>query len=94
MPATLTVELPALLAVNVIGQRELTTQGDTVQEALDHLLATHPKLRNHLYTQDGAQREHVNIFHNNENLKWFDDIAAIPCKDGDRITIIQAVSGG
>jgi molybdopterin converting factor small subunit len=41
----------------------------------------------------GAQRQHVLLFFNGENLAWIKDRSA-PVRDGDQLDVIQAVSGG
>ena len=53
----------------------------------------YPLLRPHLYESEGQLRKHVLMLYNNQNTRWFDSLD-IPTKPGDKITILQAVSGG
>lgn len=46
-----------------------------------------------LRTDDGELREHVLIYYNDESTKWFDDLN-IPLKEGDKMTLLQSVTGG
>ena len=87
------VSLPSLLQPAAEGQAEVTVQAETFQGALDALLDHYPLLRRHLYEESGALREHVNIFWNDQNVRWLTDFSA-PLQPGDTITILQAVSGG
>lgn len=87
------VSLPSLLRPAVQGQAEVPTAGETLEEALQELLRRYPLLGPHLYGEDGTLREHVNIFWNDQNIRWLADTAA-PLNPGDSITILQAVSGG
>lgn len=87
------IALPALLAPFIGGVTEVTVQASSIQEALDKLLLAQPKLRVHLYDQDGAQRQHVLILYNGQSIRWFPSLDA-PLSAGDSITILQLVSGG
>lgn len=92
-PARIPVSLPSLLAHFVDGRQEVEVEAPTVRDCIDALLAQYPVLRNHLFDEEGELRQHVNVFYNDENLKWLDDWG-LPVKEGDRLTVIQAVSGG
>ncbi len=90
--ATLTVELPSLLA-SVMGARTVPIEGDTVAGALDAIRAAHPELARHLFDESGGFRQHVLCFHNGTNTRWLDP-SEVTTSDGDVLTIVQAVSGG
>ena len=91
--ATATLELPSVLAQVVGGIRSVEVCGGTLKEALAHAFAAYPALRVHIVDEAGDLREHVLCFHNDENSRWRDQMDH-PIRDGDRITILQAVSGG
>lgn len=88
-----TVELPAMIANVLDGLRRFEAEGATVKEALADAFAKHPKLRVHLVDESGAFRQHVLCFHNDVNTRWEESLDR-PVADGDRLTILQAVSGG
>jgi molybdopterin converting factor small subunit len=87
------VSIPMLLGNATEGAREVSVTGATLQECLDDLMRTYPLLGSHLFEADGALRRHVLILYNDQNTRWFDALD-IPIQPGDRITILQAVSGG
>jgi molybdopterin converting factor small subunit len=91
--ADVTVTIPMLLGNATGGAHEVTASGDTLQACLDDLQRQYPALRTHLYDDHGAQRKHVLILYNDQNTRWFDSLD-LPIEPGDRITILQAVSGG
>jgi molybdopterin converting factor small subunit len=92
MMARVTLELPSLLR-NVLAQGSLTVEGDTLDEALEDAYAQLPGLRVHLCDESGQFRKHVLCFVNDINSRWLER-ANPALRDGDCITILQAVSGG
>ena len=88
-----TVHLPSLLERSVDGARRVTVQATTLQGAIDALMQRFPKLKPLLFQADGELREHVLIFYNDENIRWLDSLD-VPLRQGDSLTVLQAVSGG
>jgi adenylyltransferase/sulfurtransferase len=87
------VRVPGLLREFTEGQRRFALQADTLDGAIQGLTAKYPHLRVHLYTEKGELRQHVLLFYNDDNIKWLDRLD-IPLKPGDRLSVVQAVSGG
>ncbi len=91
--AQVTLELPSVLAAVLGGIKRIPVQADTLQGALEAATSLHPALTVHLFDESGDLREHVLCFHNDVNSRWLEDRGVVVA-DGDRITILQAVSGG
>ncbi len=91
--ARVQVELPSLLAAATGGQRSLEIEADTLEEALRVLVTQHPRLKGHVFDERGELRQHVLCFLNETNTRWIEDHGRA-VKDGDRIVLLQAVSGG
>lgn len=91
--ASATLELPTMLANVLGGVRRLDVTGETLADALADAYGQVPGLKVHIQDEAGGFRQHVLCFHNEENTRWSDG-AGIRLVDGDRITILQAVSGG
>lgn len=87
------VNLPALLRDSTGGRDTLTVAGATLREALDNLLDGYPLLRVHLYDEAGKLRRHVLLYYNGESLAWLGSLDT-PLRPGDRLDVVQAVSGG
>ena len=67
--------------------------GQTVGEALANLVASHPDLRKHLYTEEGKLRAFVNVYVNDEDMRYLEKEATL-LSDGDTISIIPSIAGG
>ncbi|HEX9638033.1 MAG TPA: MoaD/ThiS family protein [Acidobacteriota bacterium] len=91
--ARATLELPSVLARVLGGTHRLEVEGATLRAALEDALRRQPALRVHLFDESGALRRHVLCFLNDTNTRWLDSPDQ-KLADGDRITILQAVSGG
>jgi sulfur-carrier protein len=91
--ARATLELPSLLRTVLGGRDTFEVEGETVEDALQHAYRLVPALRVHLCDETGKLRQHVLCFHNDVNTRWIRG-GSPSLKDGDRITILQAVSGG
>ncbi len=85
--------MPSLLSDCTSGRTRLEVEADTLGEALSRLLETHPLLRAHLYDESERPRQHVLLYYNEENIAWLERLD-LPLRPGDRLTVLQAVSGG
>jgi len=67
--------------------------GATVGELLAGLTGRYPALRRHLYADDGSLRHFVNVYVNDDDIRYLDrDATAL--KSGDVVSIIPSVAGG
>ncbi len=65
----------------------------TVGEALDTLIAQHGELRRHLYQDDGRLRSFVNVYVNDDDIRYLQK-EATPVRDGDTVSIVPSIAGG
>ena len=65
----------------------------TVAEALTRLTAQHSALRKHLYTDDGKLRSFVNVYLNDEDIRYLQKDQT-PLNDNDVISIVPSIAGG
>ena len=65
----------------------------TVGDALGSLTSNFAELRKHLYTEDGRIRSFVNVYLNDEDIRFLDK-EATRTKDGDTISIVPSIAGG
>lgn len=87
------VSIPSLLEDCVGGRTRFSVDGATLAEALDALLTTYPLLRLHLYDEAQRLRKHVLLFYNDQNIARLERLD-MPLRPGDRLTVLQNVSGG
>ena len=65
----------------------------TVGEALNGLTSAYPDLRKHLYGDEGKLRAFVNVYLNDEDIRYLqNDATAV--KDGDTLSIVPSIAGG
>ncbi len=67
--------------------------GKTVGELLADLIARHSGLKAHLYNAEGKLRSFVNIYVNDEDIRYLQK-EQTPINAGDTVSIIPSVAGG
>lgn len=60
---------------------------------MNDLVAQHPELRRHLYGEDGKLRAFVNLYLNDEDIRYLQK-EATAVKEGDDISIVPSIAGG
>lgn len=91
----ITVELPAALWPYARG-RTVDLAGATcatVAEAMAALASRHPGVVDRVLDERGALRQHVNIFVDEENIRFADGLET-PVTTESTIVVVPAVSGG
>ena len=87
------VLIPTPLRVYADKQELVQAEGNTVGELLEDLTVKYSELKKHLYNEDGRLRSFVNIYLNDDDIRYLDREATI-VKDGDTISIVPSVAGG
>lgn len=87
--------IPGYLATFAKGQRAVALGGSprTVQDALESLWTEHPGLRDRIVDEQGAVRQHINVFVAGESIRFAGGLAT-PVPEGAEILVVPAVSGG
>jgi sulfur-carrier protein adenylyltransferase/sulfurtransferase len=67
--------------------------GATVGEVLKSLTSEYGELRRHLYNDEGKLRSFVNVYVNDEDIRYLEK-EATPLKDGDTVSIVPSIAGG
>jgi len=87
------IQIPTALRSYADGQASVDVEGDTAGDALNALIATYPNLGNHLRNADGALRSFVNVYLNDEDIRYLGK-EATEVKAGDTLTIVPSIAGG
>ena len=87
------IHIPTPLRQYVGKQSTIDVKARTVAEAMNALVAQHPDLRRHLYTDDGKLRAFVNVYLNDEDIRYLQK-EATAVKEGDNISIVPSIAGG
>ena len=87
------IHIPTPLRQYAGKQGTVEVQGGTVGQALSGLVTKHPDLRRHLYTDDGKLRAFVNVYLNDEDIRYLqkEDTAV---RESDNISIVPSIAGG
>jgi molybdopterin synthase sulfur carrier subunit len=87
------VRIPTILRSYTAGAKSVPGSGDTLGKLLEDLDSRHPGLRARLVTDEGALHRFVNVYVNDEDVRFLGSLEA-PLSDGDTVTILPAVAGG
>jgi MoaD family protein len=87
------IHIPTPLRQYVGKQSTVEVKGTTVGDAMNALVAKHPDLRRHLYTEEGKLRAFVNLYLNDEDIRYLQK-EATTLKEGDNISIVPSIAGG
>jgi len=67
--------------------------GATVGDVLKSLTSEYADLRRHLYTDEGKLRSFVNVYVNDEDIRYLNK-ESTPVADGDTVSIVPSIAGG
>ena len=87
------IHIPTPLRQYAGKQPAVDVKGSTVGEVLTSLVSQHPDLRRHLYTDEGKLRAFVNVYLNDEDVRYMQK-EATAVADGDHISIVPSIAGG
>jgi molybdopterin synthase sulfur carrier subunit len=71
----------------------VVVEGNTVDEIMRNLMSRYGELQKHLYTDDGKLRSFVNIYRNDEDIRYLQR-EQTPVKDSDVLSIVPSIAGG
>ncbi len=89
----ITVRIPTPLRKLTQDKETVEAAGDTIQGLIDDLEQNYPGLKERLCDEQGELRRFVNIYLNDEDIR-FAQGRATAVKDGDEVSIIPAIAGG
>ena len=87
------VRIPTILRSYTGGAKAVQGTGDTLADLLADLDSRHNGLRGRLVTEEGALHRFVNVYVNDEDVRFLGSLDA-KVNDGDTVTILPAVAGG
>jgi molybdopterin converting factor small subunit len=90
---TIPITIPTPLRGYAGGQKTIAVEGGTVGEALSSLTTQYPNLRQHLFAEDGQLRSFVNVYLNDEDVRYLKHVNT-PLTQADKLSIVPSVAGG
>lgn len=88
-----TLRIPTPLRPYADGASEIPVDTGTVADALDALVSKHPALNKHLFTEEGELRAFVNLFLNDEDVRYINGVETV-LEEKDQLMIIPSIAGG
>ncbi|HMF09713.1 MAG TPA: molybdopterin-synthase adenylyltransferase MoeB [Thermoanaerobaculia bacterium] len=88
-----TIHLPTPLRPHTGGAASVAVPARTVREALDALVKGYPALKRHLFDESGKLRSFVNVYKNDEDVRYLDRDRT-PLAESDALSIIPSIAGG
>ena len=90
----MTIFIPTPLRPYAGEKDTLEVKAATVQGALDELTQTFPDLRKHLFTEAGKLRAFVNVYLNDEDVRYLPEKEATAVSTTDTLSIVPSIAGG
>ncbi len=90
----MTINIPTPLRPYAAGSACATVEAGTVAGALQALTDMHPELRKHLFTPEGKVRSFVNLYLNDEDVRYLPSKEETVVTDEDTLSIVPSIAGG
>lgn len=90
---SVSVKVPTQLRSLTGGGTEVEASGATIGELIEDLENRHPGIRERLVGEDGSLRRFVNLYVDDEDVRFLDGIDT-RLAEGAKVSIIPAVAGG
>ncbi|HJQ23972.1 MAG TPA: molybdopterin-synthase adenylyltransferase MoeB [Blastocatellia bacterium] len=87
------IYVPTALRNFTGGSESVAVEASTVGAAMGALIEKHPNLKKHLYNDEGQLRHFVNVYVNDEDIRYLDK-GDTKLKDGDTVSIVPSIAGG
>ncbi len=88
------IHIPTPLRQYAGKQATVEVPAKTVAEALTALTTQFPDLRKHLYSEEGKLRAFVNVYLNDEDIRYLDKKENAQVRESDTLSIIPSIAGG
>jgi len=91
--ATVKVRIPTPLQKLTNSQSEVEGVGETIGDMFADLESKYPGIKERLYDEEGVLRRFINIYVNEEDIRFLDG-EQTKLSDGDDVSVIPAIAGG
>ena len=88
------IHIPTPLRAYTDKQETVSVHGTTVAAGLENLALQFPAMRQHLFTPDGKLRSFVNVYVDDEDVRYLPQKEETGVSDATEITIIPSIAGG
>jgi adenylyltransferase/sulfurtransferase len=88
------IHIPTPLRTYTAGLETVSISGTTVNTVFEQLTSKYPDLKQHLFTPEGKLRSFVNVYLNDDDIRYLESQQETTVKDSDELTIIPSIAGG
>src|ERR1700733_8064673 len=88
------IHIPTPLRPFAAKQATVTIKARPGGGALEELTLSHPELKKQLYSEDGKLRAFVNLYLNDEDIRYLSEKENTAVKESDSLSIIPSIAGG
>jgi sulfur-carrier protein len=88
------IHIPTPLRTYTGGLETVSIAGATVDAVFQQLTVDYPEIKQHLFTPEGKLRSFVNVYLNDDDIRYLQDKEETAVKDTDELTIIPSIAGG
>ncbi|HEY0161576.1 MAG TPA: MoaD/ThiS family protein [Edaphobacter sp.] len=88
------IHIPTPLRAYTGGAETVSVPGATVTEVFNNLTSQYPDLKQQLFNAEGKLRSFVNVYFNDEDLRYLPEKEATAVAATDELTIIPSIAGG
>jgi molybdopterin synthase sulfur carrier subunit len=88
------IHIPTPLRAYTDKLETVSVDGATVAEGLAALVAAHPAMQQHLFTSEGKLRSFVNVYLNDDDVRYLPAREESAVAPSDELTIIPSIAGG
>ena len=88
------INIPTPLRAYTGQQAVVQAEGSTVSSVLKELVTLHPELEKNLYGTDGRLRSFVNVYLNEDDIRYLPNGEESLVKPADELSIIPSIAGG
>jgi molybdopterin synthase sulfur carrier subunit len=88
------IHIPTPLRGYTNGLETVSISGATVDAVFQQLTVEYPEVKQHLFTPEGKLRSFVNVYLNDDDIRYLEGKQETAVKDEDELTIIPSIAGG
>jgi molybdopterin synthase sulfur carrier subunit len=88
------IHIPTPLRSYTSGLETVSISGATVDAVFQQLTVKYPDLKQHLFTPEGKLRSFVNVYLNDDDIRYLEGKQETAVQDEDELTIIPSIAGG
>ena len=88
------IHIPTPLRSFTAGAETVAVPGATVAEVFTNLTTEYPALKQQLFNTEGKLRSFVNVYLNDEDLRYLPSKEETTVASSDELTIIPSIAGG